>query len=586
MVILERHRIGRLRDYAEFVGTARIPPPEVGLILSFSCFRIELRMIMFRVLVTDNLSQVGVKVLEEAEGIEVDVRPTPSPEELREVLKDVDGIIIRSATKLTAEVLEGQPRLKAIARAGVGVDNIDRVAATREGIVVMNTPGGNTTSTAEHAFAMMLALSRNIAPAAASMKEGKWDRKKFTGSQLAGKTLAVIGLGRIGVSVAQRAMGFEMRVIGYDPFMSPEKAAEHGIEFFHDVDELVTQCDYLSVHTPLTDETRGIINAERISKMKKGARLVNCARGGVLDEDAVADAVESGHLAGAAFDVFNPEPPAEDHRLRGIPGILLTPHLGASTEEAQELVALEAAEIMSGYLLRNEVRHAINMAPISGAEMEDMRTYLDLAHRLGLLLAQQSKATAVKSATVHYRGEAANKKTKLITSSFAAGLLGSALEEDVNIVNAETLAHERGIEITEATSVETGDFSTVVSATIQTDAGELSAAGTIFGHQFLRLVKLGPYQLDSYLDGQLLIYRHRDVPGLIGFIGTVFGKHNVNIAHMALGRETSEPGGDAVAVLNLDSQPSEAALAEISEHAEVLGVELVQLPAAGDTFIQ
>lgn len=534
---------------------------------------------MPRVLITDSLSPAGLKVLQAA-GIEVDVRSGLKPPEVREALREADGIIIRSGTTLTSEILKDQPRVKAIVRAGVGVDNIDLPAATREGIVVMNTPAGNTTSTAEHTIAMLLALSRNIGPAAASMKAGKWDRKSFTGTQLAGKTLAIVGLGRIGMSVARRAIGLEMKVIGYDPFLSAEKAAEQGIEVFRNVDDIVTRCDFLTVHTPLTEETRGVINAARIASMRKGVRILNCARGGIVDETALADALESGHVAGAALDVFEKEPPGEN-RLLKLPNVLATPHLGASTDEAQELVAVEAAEIISGFLLRSEVRHAVNMAPISAAEMADMRAYLDLGRRLGLLLAQQNKAGGVKSANLHFRGEAATKNTRLITSSFAAGLLESALDEHVNIVNAEMLAHERGIRITESASKELGDFSTMIRATIDTDAGELTAAGTIFGKQFLRLVRLGPFSLDAYLDGLLLIYRHRDVPGLIGFIGTIFGKHQVNIAHMALGRERHEQGGDAVAVLNLDNEPSPEALAEVQKHPEVTGIELVKLPPAG-----
>lgn len=535
---------------------------------------------MYRVLVTDKLSPAGLKILEETPEIELDVRSGLSPEQVREALKDADGIIIRSGTQLTPELLDGQSRLKAIVRAGVGVDNIDLPAATREGIVVMNTPAGNTTSTAEHTIAMLMALSRNIGPASSSMREGKWDRKSFTGTQLAGKTLAVIGLGRIGLSVAAKAQGLEMRVIGYDPFLSAERAAEQGIELFRDVDEIVMHCDYLTVHTPLTEETRGVINAERIAKMKQGVRIINCARGGIVDEDALADAVESGHVAGAAFDVYVNEPPV-DSRLLQLPNVLCTPHLGASTDEAQESVAVEAAEIITGFLLRNEVRHAVNMAPITGAEMEDLKMYLDLSRRLGMLLAQLNKSGGVKSAQVQFRGEAATKKTRLLTASFTAGLLESALAENVNIVNAELLARDRGIEISESSSSEVGNFSTVISATVLTDSGELTAAGTMFGQQFLRLVRLGPFQMDAYLDGLLLLYHHRDVPGLIGFIGTVMGKHDVNIAHMALGRENNEPGGDSVAVLNLDNEPSVEALEEVLSYPEVTGVELIKLPPSG-----
>jgi len=536
---------------------------------------------MFRVLITDNLSPAGLKVLEETPGIEVDAQSGLTPDEVREALKSADGIIIRSGTKLTPELLAGQERLKVIVRAGVGVDNIDLNAATREGIVVMNTPAGNTTSTAEHTIAMMMALSRNIGPASASMREGKWDRKKYTGTQLAGKTLAIIGLGRIGLSVASRARGLEMKVVGYDPFLSAERAAEQGIELFRDVDETIKGCDFLTVHTPLTDETRGMINAERLASMKAGVRVINCARGGIVDEGALADALESGHVAGAACDVFVSEPP-EDDRLTSQPTFLGTPHLAASTDEAQELVAIEAADIITGFLLRNEVRHAVNMAPISAAEMEGIKNYLDLAHRLGLLLAQLNKSTGLKEAKILYKGDVATKQTKLVTSSFAAGLLGAALDENVNIVNAELLAHERGIEITESSSTEVGHFSTMIQATIVTDAGEITAAGTMFGHEFLRLVRMGNFQLDAYLDGLLLIYKHRDVPGLIGAIGTVFGNHGVNIAHMALGREKNDPGGDAVAVLNLDNEPSEEALAEILAHPDVTRVEIVKLPAAGE----
>lgn len=535
---------------------------------------------MYRVLITDNLAPAGLRLLEESPEIELDVRSGLSPEEVREALKTADGIIIRSGTKLTPEILAGQKRLKVIVRAGVGVDNIDLAAATREGIVVMNTPAGNTTSTAELTVTMMMALSRNIAPAAASMRDGQWERKKFTGTQLAGKTLAVVGLGRIGLCVADRARALEMKLVGYDPFLSAERAAEHGIELITDVDELVTRCDYLTVHTPLTDETRGLINAERLQKMKKGVRIINCARGGIVDEEALADALESGHVGGAALDVFVTEPPTNT-RLIQQPTLLATPHLGASTEEAQELVAVEAAEIITGFLLQNEIRYAVNMARISGAEMEDTRNYLDLGYRLGLLLAQQSRGECVRGAKLLYRGEAASKSTHLITSSFAAGLLGSALDENINIVNAQLLARERGIEIVESTSTESGDFSTMITATVQCDKDELTAAGTMFGDKFLRLVRLDRYHLEAYLDGLMIVYRHRDVPGLIGYIGTLCGEHQVNIAHMALGRETNEPGGDSIAILNVDNEPSAEILDKMRSHPEVTGVELIKLPPAG-----
>ncbi|MBX3438014.1 MAG: phosphoglycerate dehydrogenase [Planctomycetaceae bacterium] len=536
---------------------------------------------MSRVLITDSLSDAGLKLLREQPGIEVDVRSGLTPEQVREALQEADGIIIRSGTRLTPALLDGQKRLKVIVRAGVGVDNIDLPAATRAGIVVMNTPAGNTTSTAEHTIAMLMALSRNIGPASQSMREGRWDRKSFTGTQLAGKTIGVVGLGRIGLSVAKRCRGLEMTVVGYDPFLSAERAAEHGIELYRNVDELIPRCDYLTVHTPLTDETRGLINAERLQNCKRGIRIINCARGGIVDETALADAIESGHVAGAALDVFVEEPLAKDARLRTLPQVLCTPHLGASTDEAQEQVALEAAEIISAFLVRNEVRYAVNMAPIAAQEVPGLKPYLDLSYRLGLLLAQLNGAKAISAAHLTLRGEAASKPMKLISAAFTSGLLATALEDNVNIINAEMMARERGIRITESASTETGAFSTLVSATVESDSGELRAAGTMFGNDFLRLVRLGEYQLDAYLDGLMLVYRHLDVPGLIGAIGTTFGKHQVNISHMALGRERNEPGGDAVAVLNLDNEPSPQALEEVAAHPHVTGVQLVRLPPPG-----
>ncbi len=537
---------------------------------------------LHRVLVTDNLSAAGLKVLQENPEIELVIKTDPklTVDQLKEELREADGIVIRSDTKLTEEVLDGQVRLKAIVRAGVGVDNINIPAATRQGIVVMNTPGGNTVSTAEHTVAMMMALSRNIAPAAASMRDGKWERKLFTGTQLAGKSLGVIGLGRVGLAVATRALGLEMKVLGYDPFISSERASEYGVELHREVDALIPHCDYITIHTPLTEETRGIINAARIAKMRKGVRIINCARGGIVDEAALAEAVESGQVAGAALDVFETEPP-KDNKLTSLPGILATPHLGASTDEAQELVAVEASEIIAAFLTRNEVRHAVNMAPVSASEMEGMKKFIDLAYRLGLVLSQLTHGEGIRSAEIHYRGDASNKHTRLLTSAFTAGLLSAALGDRINIVNANMLAEERGVPISVETSQKSGDFSTMIVAEVNTDQGTLRVGGTMFGREYRRLVLLDDFQLDSYLDGTLLIYRHKDVPGLIGAVGTTLGKHDINIAHMALGRESQVPGGDSVAIINLDSRPSEAVIAELREHPNVTDVEIVQLPNAG-----
>jgi len=535
---------------------------------------------MPRVLITDNLSAAGLKLLEETPGLEVVNKSGLKPAEVREELKEADAIIVRSATKLTSELLEGQQRLKIIVRAGVGVDNIDLAAATRQGIIVSNTPAGNTTSTAEHTIGMLLALVRNIGPASHSMREGKWDRKSFTGTQLAGKTIGVVGLGRIGLSVARRCRGLEMNVLGYDPFLSPEKAAEQGVELYRDIDAMLPGCDFITVHTPLSDDTRGIINAKRMAAMKKGVRIINCARGGIVDENDLADAIEKKHVAGAAIDVFVNEPPKDDCRLPKLPQVLSTPHLGASTDEAQEQVAVEAAEIISAFFARNEVRHAMNMAAISAKEVEGLKPFLDLSYRLGLFMAQMTRGSAITAAKITYQGDAASRPTRLMTNAFTAGLLQDALEE-VNIINAELLARERGIAITEATSTSPSDFSSIISVTLETTDGERQATGTIFGNEYLRLVRLDHYQMDAFLDGLMLVYRHRDVPGLIGAIGTAFGKHQVNISRLALGRERNTPGGKSIAILNLDSEPSEAALKEVSSHPEVTGVQLVKLPPAG-----
>jgi len=536
---------------------------------------------MFRVLVTDTLSAQGLNVLKSYDQLEVVYSPGLKGEELKTALQSADGIVIRSGTKLTADVLDGQTRLKVIARAGVGVDNIDLPAATRQGIIVSNTPDGNTLSTAEHSIAMMMALCRSIGPASQTMRDGKWDRKSFTGTQLAGKTVGVVGLGRIGIAVAKRCRGLEMTVLGYDPFMSAEKAAQLGVELYRDLDAMLVQCDLVTVHTPLTDETRGLIGAQRLAAMKKGVRIINCARGGIVDEAALADAIESGHVAGAALDVFCQEPPPENFRLTKLPQVLSTPHLAASTDEAQEQVALEAAEIVANFLTKNEVRSAVNMVPISGKELEGARSYLDLAYRLGLLLAQLTKGENMQAVRLQFKGDVAGRPVKLITSAFTSGLLSMALGRNVSIVNSDLTAADRGLPVTTVSTSETGAFATMLAVTAETDKGSKTVAGTTFGNDFLRLIRIDDYHLDAYVDGTMLIFWHKDVPGVIGAIGTAFGKHGVNISHMAVGRSSKTPGGSAVAVVNLDGRPPQEALDEVSKHPAITGLQLVTLPDAG-----
>lgn len=530
---------------------------------------------MPRVLICDKLESTGTELLAQA-GMEVDNRPGLKGDELQAALQAADACIVRSGTKITAELLAHPGKLRAIARAGVGVDNIDVAAATRRGIVVMNTPSGNTISAAEQTIGLMFALARQIAAADASMKAGQWNRK-LMGVQLAGKTLGVIGLGRIGREVCRRAQGLDMQVLGFDAFIKPEKAAEYGINVVVSVDELLPQVDFLSVHAPLNDETRNLIDTPQIDRMRPGARIINVARGGIFNEAAVAEALESGRLGGAAFDVFEQEPPPADNPLLKAPNVVLTPHLGASTVEAQDAVAREAAQLIIDCLTRGVVQCSVNTAGIDRAELEVLRHWIDLSRRLGMLQAQLAPG-AIRTATLLYRGEIANRNPRLLTSAFAAGLMNYRLQS-VNVVNAEFLARERGIELIEAKSPRPSDFGSLVQSDVVTDQGTLSVAGTLFGNQWLRLVQLGGHRLEAYLDGVLLILRHRDQPGLIGHIGTTFGKHGVNIAQMNVGRR--DRGGEAIAVLNLDSVPPDAALDEVRAHSHVESVSIVTLPPAG-----
>jgi D-3-phosphoglycerate dehydrogenase len=532
---------------------------------------------MPRVLISDKLESPGLDLLRQA-GVELDERHGLTGDALKEAVRAADGVIVRSGTKITAELLENPGKLRAVVRAGVGVDNIDVAAATRRGIVVMNTPGGNTVSTAEHTITMLMAVARMIPAADASMHQGKWERGKFVGTQLAGKTIGIIGLGRIGREVARRAAGLDMKVLGFDPFLSPDKAAQLGIEATSELGQLLPRCDFITVHTPLTDETRDLIGAKQLALLPRGARVLNCARGGIINEAALAEALQSGHLAGAALDVFVQEPPPADHPLLKLPNVVVTPHLGASTAEAQLSVAREAAQLLVDYLTRGIVGFAVNMAAVDRTELEELRLYVDMARRLGLLHAQMCNG-AIQRAELSYRGEVARRSTKLVTAAFTAGLLEYRLDQNVNIVNAELLARERGIEIVEQHSPKKGDFSTLIQTEVTTDKKRYNAAATVFGNQYLRLVQLGPYHLDTFMDGIMLIFTHRDVPGMIGYIGTIFGKHNVNIAQMTVGRQAA--GGEAIGVLNLDGLPSEEALAEVRGHPQITSVCIVKLPPPG-----
>jgi len=530
------------------------------------------------IIVLDTLSPDGLALLDAAAhvGVTYEVVTGLSGPGLREALARHDGAICRSGVKITAESLAGNHRLKAIVRAGVGTDNIDKDAAARQGIVVMNTPAGNTVSTAEHTFALILALSRNVAAADASLRAHRWDRNKFMGVQLAGKTLGIVGLGRIGQAVAKRAQAFDMRVLGFDPFLSAERAAEMGIELVETVRGMLPQVDYLTVHTPLTSDTKHLVGMDELAILKPGVRLVNCARGGIYDEKALVEGLKSGVIGGVALDVFEQEP-CTDSPLFGMPGVLVTPHLGASTEEAQSQVAVEGVGLLVDFLSTGAIRHSVNSSPIDPASLEGVRGFLDLAWRLGVLLAQLEEGPP-RSCSIAYRGEIASRNTRLVTAAFAAGLLESALE-DVNIVNSEVLLRDRGIELVEQSRTDPGAFSSVVAVDLVSGDRVHRAAGTLFGHSMPRLVQLEGHRLEAYLDGILLVFTHQDVPGIIGRVGNAFGGLGVNIAQMTVGRST--PGGDAIGVLNLDQEPSPEAVAAVLACPGVRSARVVKLPAAG-----
>jgi D-3-phosphoglycerate dehydrogenase len=534
---------------------------------------------MAKIIVLDELSDDGLNLLRSAADIEVEVRTGLKGDALKSALAEFDGAICRSGVKITAESLQGNHRLKAIARAGVGVDNIDTEAATRQGIVVMNTPAGNTISTAEQTLALMYGLVRNVAAAHQSLVEGRWDRKKFMGTQLAGKTLGIVGLGRIGQAVAARAVAMEMKVLGYDPFISAARAKELGVELVDTPQAMFPLIDILTVHTPLNEQTKGLVGAKEIQSMKKGARLVNCARGGIYDEAALVEGLKSGQLGGVALDVYGEEP-CTTSPLFKMPNVLCTPHLGASTEEAQTNVAVEAAELLIDFFTTGAIKQSVNMSPLDPKTLESLRGYLNVAYRLGLLLAQENLGSP-KCCRMSYKGEVAKKGTRLLSQAFAAGFLAHAVQ-GVNIVNAEVLLRERGIEVIEQRSTDVGDFSSLITAEVVGQEKTASAAGTLFGNAMPRLVQKDGCRLESFLDGTMMIFKHRDMPGVIGGIGTIFGRHKVNIAQMAVGRKTMEPGGDALAVLALDSIPPAEALAEVLALPQIARAWTVKLPPAGE----
>jgi len=509
-----------------------------------------------RVLIADKLSPAAVQIFKE-HGIEADTKPGLSKEELLAIVGQYEGIAVRSATKITADVLKRAKRLKVIGRAGIGVDNIDVPAATAQGVIVMNTPFGNSITTAEHAIAMMLALARELPAANASTQAGKWEKNRFMGVELTAKTLGLIGAGNIGSIVADRAKGLKMKVIAYDPYLSTARAADLGVEKV-ELNELLARADFITLHTPLTAETRGIISADAILRMKKGARLINCARGGLVDERALKAALDSGHLAGAALDVFEEEP-AKTNILFGNEKVVATPHLGASTTEAQENVALQVAEQISDYLLTGAVTNALNMPSISAEEAQKVRPWISLAENLGLFAGQLTE-TSIEAVDILYEGTASGLNTRALTQAVLAGLLKPALSE-VNMVNAPVVAKERGIRVSETRRDQQGAYEGYIRITVATPELKRSVAGTVFSNGRPRLIQIKDINLDAEFAPHMLYVTNEDKPGFIGRLGSLLGDAGVNIANFNLGR--SGPGQDSIALVEIDEPVAERVLSDI-----------------------
>jgi D-3-phosphoglycerate dehydrogenase len=518
---------------------------------------------MPKVLISDKLSPAAVQIFKDR-GIETDVKTGLSPDELKAIIGNYDGLAIRSNTKVTAEVLAVATNLKVVGRAGIGVDNVDVPAATARGIVVMNTPFGNSITTAEHAIAMMFALARDIPQANASTHGGKWEKSKFMGVELTGKTLGIIGCGNIGAIVADRAQGLRMRVIAYDPFLSSERAKELNVEKV-DLDELFPRADFITLHTPLTDATRNIIDAKSIAKMKKGVRIINCARGGLIVEDDLKAAIEAGQVAGAALDVFKVEP-AKESILFGNDKVVCTPHLGASTSEAQENVALQVAEQMADYLLTGAVTNALNIPSVSAEDAPKLRPYMTLANQLGSFAGQLTE-TGIKEVRIEYLGHVANVNTKPLTAVVLEGLL-KPMVEAVNMVNAPVIAKERNIKVSEIRSSSDGDYHTLIRLTLVTDARERSVAGTLFGGNKARIVEVKGIPIEAELGPYMLYVTNQDKPGFIGALGTLLGQNGVNIATFHLGRSVS--GGDAILLTQVDQPVTDELLAKVCALPQVV----------------
>ncbi len=527
-----------------------------------------------KVLVSDPVAPECLEVFRGAPDFAVDYRPGLKPPELMEVIPAYAGLIVRSETKVTAEVLERAARLRAVVRAGVGVDNIDVEAATRRGVLVMNCPGANTIAAAEHTIALMLALARRVPQAHASLRAGRWERAKFVGTEVAGKVLGVLGLGKIGREVARRAVGLGMAVVGYDPFITHEAATALRIELVP-LDDVLARADFLTLHVPLTAETRRLVRRETIARMKRGVRIVNVSRGGVVDEEALAEAIRGGHVAGAALDVFEKEPVDPAHPLLALDEVVATPHLGASTKEAQEAVGKESARQLIDYLRHGAVANAVNMVAVEPALARKVAAWQALCDRLGSLAAQLREGQ-VRRVTISYAGEFfGENERRLLTLAFLKGFLQHYVDAPINYVNAAHFAREHGVDVVEQTSLFTEGYLNLVSLAVETTAGTRRVAGTIFGEKHPRLVYIDGYDCDALPEGHMFLVSNDDTPGIIGKIGTVLGERRVNIATMSVGRDRS--GGRALAIMTVDSPVPADAAAQLEREPGILWTKTVTL---------
>lgn len=527
----------------------------------------------YKVLISDSLSKEAVDILEKEKDLKVDVNTKLTPDELKKVIKDYDALLVRSSTKVNKDVIAAADKLKIVGRAGVGLDNVDVDAASKKGVIVVNTPSGNTISTAEHTFSMMLALSRSIPQANLSMKNGEWERKKFMGVELYEKTLGIVGLGRIGTEVAKRALSFGMKVVAYDPYLSLERAKALGIES-SDLNNLLGKADYITVHTPLTQDTKHVISDKEFDLMKKGVRVINCARGGIIDEAALIKNIESGKVAGAALDVYENEPPAKDSKLLKLDKVILTPHLGASTEEAQVNVAIDVANTVRDILLGRCVRNAVNMPCVDPEMFKVIEPYLKLSESVGTIAAQVVEGR-INKVKIRYVGDMLKYDLTTFTVSLIKGMLKPILQDTVNFVNSMVIAKERGITIVESKTAQIQDFANMIIVEVETDKMKSLVAGTLFTKSDQRIVKINEFWVDCVPQGNMLLVFNKDVPGIIGEIGTIFGKNKINIASVSFGRDVK--GGDAVSVWNVDSDVPKKVLDDIKSAGNIQEVKLVKL---------